>query len=280
MPKNSLEKLDRTLAEKYGSYASYPHESDPILVKEYGDGPANEVDRLLDIHATPESHVLDLGCGAGFTLCQLAPKVKAIWGFEIDTELLAAAQLRAAQEKISNAKFVHGNIAEAEPVAQLPDDTFDLVFSRRGPDFKGVLMQKLKPDAILVQELYQDSLALFEIFGRKTFLQDTWYNPHNKVALYQRLNLFPVSIKEYFTESFFRDADHLIAFLSRPNAFFSWPMPPMPYDETRDRDALDLYIRYNTTADGIRVINHRKVYLFRREVVLRAPAVPSAQPSL
>ena len=58
----------------------------------YGDGPADEVDRLLDIFATPESQVLDLGCGAGFTLCRVAPKVKTIWGFDQETELLEAAQ--------------------------------------------------------------------------------------------------------------------------------------------------------------------------------------------
>ena len=279
MTKKDLEKLDQRLAEKYGAYASFSHESDPILVKEYGDGPAAEVDRLLDIHATPESQVLDWGCGAGFTLCRLAPKVKAIWGFEIDTNLLESAKQRAAQRKIGNAKFIHGNAAVPGDIAKLPDDAFNLVLSRRGPDFKQELLPKLKPDALLVQELYQDSLALLEIFGRKTFLRDFWNNPHNKVALYQRLNLFPISIKEYFTESFFRDAEHLIAYLSRPNAFFSWPMPPTPYEETRDREALELYIRYNTKPDGIRVINHRKVYLFRREVVLQAPAVPDAKPS-
>ena len=66
MTENTLEKLDQSLAERYGSYASYTHESDPILVRTYGDGPAEEVDRLLDIYATSESQVLDLGCGAGF----------------------------------------------------------------------------------------------------------------------------------------------------------------------------------------------------------------------
>ncbi len=278
MTDKNLHELDQALAEKYGAYASFRHESDPIRVETYGDGPAEEVDRLLDVFAQPESRVLDLGCGAGFTLCRLAPKVAAIWGFDDNAELLEAARLRAAQAKIDNATFVHGNVAVAGDVAQLPDDTFDLVLSRRGPDVNQDLMPKLKPDAVVIQELYQDPLALLEIFGRKTFLREFWYNPHNKVAKYYPLDLFPVSIKEYFTESFFRDADHLIAYLSRPNAFYSWPMPPSPYDETRDRAALELYIRYNSTPEGIRVINHRKVYLFRRMAVYYAPAIPGMKP--
>ena len=280
MTDDTLQNLDRSLAQRFGAYASFQNESDPILVKTFGDDPADEIDRLLDIFDTPESQVLDLGCGAGFTLCRLAPKVKVIWGFDMEAELLEAAQLRAVQSSLDNATFVHGNVAVAEDVAKLPDDAFDVVLSRRGPDVNQDLMPKLRSNAFVVQELYQDPLSVLEIFGRKTFLRDIWHNPHNKVARYQRLSLFPVSIKEYFTESYFRDADHLIAYLSRPSAFCSWPMPPIPYDESRDRQALELYIRYNTTPDGIRMINHRKVYLFRRMVVLQAPAAPEVKPSL
>lgn len=279
MTNKSLEKLDQDLAQRYGTYASYSHESDPILVKTFGDGPANEIDRLLDIFATPKSHVLDLGCGAGFTLCRLAPKVKAIWGFDQDANLLEAAQLRVDQSDIDNANFIHGNVAEVEDVAKLPDNTFDLVLSRRGPNVNKAVMSKLKTGAMVVQELWQDPLALLEIFGRKTFLRDIWDNPHWLVKEYSWLDLSPVSIKEYFTESFFRDADQLIAHLSQNTSFNSWPMPPIPYDETRDREALELYFRYNTTPDGIRMINHRKVYLFRRMVVLQAPAAPEVKPS-
>jgi len=278
MNSKSLQKLDQELAKRYGSYASFSHESDPILVKTYGDSPSDEVDRLLGVFAKPESHVLDLGCGAGFTLCRLAPKVAAIWGFDEDAELLEAAQLRAAQAKIRNATFVHGNAVVAEDVARLPDNAFDLVLSRRGPNVNQAFLPKLKFEAVVIQELWQDPLGLLEIFGRKTFHADIGDNPNWLVETYAWLDLFPVSIKECFTESFFRDAEHLIANLSRPNAFYSWPMPPIPYDETRDRTALELYMRYNTTPDGIRVINHRKVYLFRRMRVNYAPAVPGVKP--
>jgi predicted TPR repeat methyltransferase len=79
---DTYNELDQELAKRYGSYASYSTEVDPILVETYGDGPADEVDRLLDIFAQPDCCILDLGCGAGFTLCRLAPQVSAIWGFD------------------------------------------------------------------------------------------------------------------------------------------------------------------------------------------------------
>jgi cyclopropane fatty-acyl-phospholipid synthase-like methyltransferase len=99
---NTLVELDCTLAEQYGSYASYPTETDPIL-ETYNDDPAYEVDRLLDLFAKPTVTLLDLGSGAGQTLCRLAPKVKAIWGFNQEADLHEAAQLRVTNLGIHNA---------------------------------------------------------------------------------------------------------------------------------------------------------------------------------
>ncbi len=91
---NTLKDLDQELAKRYGAYASYPLKVDPVLIETYGDSPSDEVDRLLNIYAKPDSRVLDLGCGAGFTLCQLAPHVAAMWGLDENTDLLAAARQR------------------------------------------------------------------------------------------------------------------------------------------------------------------------------------------
>jgi SAM-dependent methyltransferase len=273
-----LIELDRELAKQYGSYASYTTDTDPVLVETYGDGPAEEVDRLLDVFATPGSQVLDLGCGAGFTLCRLAPQVDAIWGFDEDADLLAAARERVASQGIANATLVLGNVAEPDDVAKLPDEAFDVVLSRRGPDVNATVMAKLKPEATVIQELYQDPVGLLELLGRQTFLAQVGHNPQRLVESYSWLGLFPVSVKEYYYASFYRDIEHLAAHLSRENELFSWPMPPMPYEEARDRQALELYARYNATPKGIRLLNHRKVYLFRRARVRHAPVAPEVKP--
>ncbi|MFN8494301.1 MAG: class I SAM-dependent methyltransferase [Caldilineaceae bacterium] len=276
---NTLSELDQQLAQRYGSYASYPTAIDPVLIETYGDGPADEVDRLLDHFAQAGKCVLDLGCGAGFTLCRLAPSVKAIWGFDEDADLLAAARQRVASLGLTNATIILGNVAVATDVDPLPDQTFDVVFSRRGPDVNPALLAKLKPEAYVIQELYQDSPGLLEMFGRKSFMRDVGDNPHWLVEEYAWLGLTPVSLKEYYYESFFRDAEHLRAYLMQPTMFFSWPMPPLPYDESRDRPALDLYVRYNTTPKGIRLMQHRKIYLFRRAAVQYMPVAPTVRPN-
>lgn len=270
---NRLPELDRALAEKYGSYASYPTDTDPIF-ENYNDGPAAEVDRLLDCFVNPAVTLLDLGSGAGQTLCRLAPKVKAIWGFNQEADLHEAAQLRVASLGIKNATVVLGNVAEAGNVAQLPDDTFDLVLSRRGPDVNAEVRKKLKPAAYIIQELYQQPLALHELFGRKPFLPTVGDNPHWLVDQYQWLGFTPVSVKEYFFAGYFRDLAHLTSYLHKEFQFIDWRMPPLPFDEGQDRAALELYARYNTTAKGIRLLCHRKVYLFRRTEFSYFPAAP------
>ena len=274
----TLEEIDAVLGPRYGAYASYATDADPTLIDTYGDGPAAEVDRLLDRLVGPHSRVLDLGCGAGFTLCRLAPRVASIWGLDSDADLLSAARARVAALGVENATLVHGTVAEPEHVSQLPDDTFDLVLSRRGPNVNRSLLPKLTPDALVVQELFQDPLGLLEAFGRKTFVADIGDNPQWLVDTYSWLGLLPVSVKSYYFDSFFRDAAHLAAYLSQPTQRYSWPMPAMPYREDRDRPALELYVRYNTRPKGIRIVNHRKVYLFRRERVQFAPVAPDVEP--
>ena len=119
----TLAELDRELAQRLGPYASYATDVDPILEETHGDGPTEEVDRLLDLFATPRSHVLDMGCGSGFTLCKLAPQVAGVWGLEPDPDRLTAARLRVAELGLANATFVAGSTVNADDVARLPDET-------------------------------------------------------------------------------------------------------------------------------------------------------------
>lgn len=170
-----------------------------------------------------------------------------------------------------------GNVAVADEVkAGLPDDTFDVVFSRRGPNVVPAMLRKMKPDAIVIQELVQGTLGVTPIFGREPFLPQVGSDPHWLIAQYAELDLIPVSVKDYFFDQFFRDADQLVRDL-KAFLLWDWTMPEYPYDEARDRSALDTYIRYNTTQRGIRVTHRRSVYVFRRTEVRRFPAVPEAR---
>jgi SAM-dependent methyltransferase len=271
----TLEERDRELARKYGGYASFTEtDGAPILTKDWGDSAADEIDRLLDRYTGPESIVLDLGCGAGQTLCRLAPCVHAIYGFDQEEDLLTAARERSASRGTTNATFLLGNVSKAEDVAELPDATITLAFSRRGPNLTGAFLPKLVPDALLVQELVseQDAAGLKEIFGRKPFLPRSHGDADWLIGYYGGLEMLPVSAKSFWSEQYFRDAEHLALNLTQGATLSNWWMPPLPYEPERDRAALELYARYNRTLDGIRVLRHRRVYVFRRARVNYYPA--------
>jgi SAM-dependent methyltransferase len=253
--------FDRELAERYGVFTSYHSHAYPAHIEYYGENPAAEVDRLLDQYATPESTVLDIGCGAGQTLCRLAPGVKEIWGITLGKDLLQASRLRIERLGLTNAQVVYGSVKDPEAVKQLPEGVFDLAFSRRGPMFNEHLLPTLSEKAIFVQELVSklDGYSLREIFGRRHYNPSFFTDQAVLLSNYARLGLFPVSCKEYFYEEFFRDSEHLEAFLTQV-----WAMLGTAYDPAHDRPALDLYVRYNSTAMGIRVLRQRKIFVLRR----------------
>ena len=142
-----LTDIDTQTQESYGAYASYyDTEAAPAHVDHYGETPPHEeLARLLDVYARPDSRVLDIGCGAGFATCRLAAKVEEAWGFDQDARLLAAASLRAEVLGLTNVTLVEGNVAVAEDVARLPEARFDLAWSQRGPNLNEGLMRALRP---------------------------------------------------------------------------------------------------------------------------------------
>lgn len=172
--------FDDELARRYGVFASYQSDAYPSSIEYYSENPNNEVDRLLDHYTNPESYVLDIGCGAGHTLCRLASQVKQIWGINSNEELLNAARLRTERIGITNTTVIPGNSYDPEAMKNLPDTTFDLAFSRRGPRLSESLLRTLCKKAIFIQEVVCnfDGYPLGEIFGPGTI-------PHHHIQIWK-----------------------------------------------------------------------------------------------
>ncbi len=263
--------LDDELAPVYGAYGSYPTEHDPALVETHGDAPWDEVYRLIDRLTGPDSVVLDLGCGAGFHVCTVAPEVGHVWGFEQDPRLIAAARQRVEHCGLGNVTLIEGNNSEADDFECIPDDSLDLGISIRGPNVTPWLLDKLRENAQWLQEIYRHYLGLSAAFGRSwtTFLPHAPGGPDAIVREYAGLGLLPVSIRTFYYEHYFRDAEHLAAYLSVGDFFLSGT----DYERAGDRAALELYCRYNSTPRGIRLVGTTRLYLFRRTEPPRAPAL-------
>ena len=271
---DELRQLDKQLAGRHGAYLGYTTAEGPALVEYHGQPPSELVDRLLDLYAHPESCFLDVGCGAGHTLCRLAPRVREAWGIDMHEGPLTAARLRADAAGLTNLTLVRGNVAERTDVDQLPDRRFALALSRRGPNFNAALIQKLAPDAYAVQELVGggDCAELRQLLGRRASTLYAGTGHEGTIRGYLLLGLFPVSSTELSYEEFFRDVEHLEAYLQQTPANLSdWRLGPRPYLAERDRRALELYGDYNRTPKGIRLLRHRWVFALRR---VSPPAYP------
>ncbi len=270
MGEKSLAEIDDELSSRFGEYASYETAVSPAI-EYYCNNPNQEFKRLLSNYLQPESAVLDLGCGAGQTLCQLAPKVKEAWGFDQEPALLAGAKQRVNECYLDNVILIEGNAAEADVVEKLPDTYFDLIFSERGPDLNPVLADKLKPEGHFLQALVSqfDGFHLREFLGRRPFTSYAFRNQTDfTLANLANLDIRPVSFREFYYDAFFRDLAHLEAYLQQvPAALSNWRLGPKPYQPAQDRAALKLFVQYNQTPRGIRLLQHRIIFVGRKEPV-------------
>jgi SAM-dependent methyltransferase len=265
--------LDRQLSLKFGAYASFRTPNDPIAEDYHGDSPADETDRLLDLVVQPNSNVLDLGCGAGFTLCRIAERARNVFGIDLERDLLASARERVASNLLNNVTLVEGDTTFPSTLTFLPERGMDVAYSRRGPFLTEALMAKLKPDAVFVLELAQDFLGLKSLFGRTPDLPRSVGESDWAIAAHAAVGMIPVSAKSYWFEYYFRDENHLANYLKQGSPLHNWWMPPCPFEDHRDRPALALYCRYNATPQGIRLTGHRRVYLFRRQSINYYPTL-------
>lgn len=269
MREESLAELDHKLAIQFGDYAGFETAVSPSF-DFYGDSPGAEFKRLLNNCLSPESAILDLGCGAGQTICQIAAQVKEVWGFEQEPSLMAAAKQRVIESGLKSVTFVEGNAAEANDIGKLPDH-FDVIFSERGPDLNSDLAPKLKAGGYFLQELVSqfDGFHLREFLGRRPFTNYAFSKQSDLVlANLANLGIRPVSFREFYYDAFFRDLTHLEAYLQQvPAALSNWRLGPKPYQPERDRAALELFAQYNQTPRGIRLLQHHIIFIGRKEPV-------------
>ncbi len=264
---------DEGLARKYGAFASYQSNFSPDSVEYYGESPADEMQRLLDLYCHSTCVVLDIGCGAGQTLCRAARTVGSIWGIDRNEELLQAARERVERMGLKNVELRQADSTLTNDVMVLSDNFFDLAYSQRGPNLNGLLLQKMKKDAVFIQELVSsfDGYPLKEIFGRTHYTPYSHGEQQSLQAYYAELDLFPICTKEYFYEEYYRDSEHLENLLRHGALLDNWRLSSKPFDPLKDRVSLELYVKYNTTPRGIRILRQRRIFVLRRTVVSYYP---------
>lgn len=147
------------------TYKRYQFQSGAKLIR----GQQPDFKDLLIGKIKPSFTVLDLGCGSGELTLNLSYLCKKIVGLDISREYIRTAKQDKSKRKVKNVSFL---VAEATKIP-FKKDTFDLVYSSRGPlsanaDFMRESLRVLKPGGLLAEETIgeKDKLELKKIFGR------------------------------------------------------------------------------------------------------------------
>jgi ubiquinone/menaquinone biosynthesis C-methylase UbiE len=129
--------------------------------------------------AKPQSTdvVLDLACGPGAFALAIAPRVHSVRGIDLTPEMLRRARVYQAEQQISNAAFVRGDVEQLP----FPPATFDLVSCQctfhHLPKPLLVLREMVrvtKPQGrlLIIDPLAPESDSKFELYNRIELMRD------------------------------------------------------------------------------------------------------------
>lgn len=111
---------------------------------------------LIAAQFLPTMHVLDIGCGNGETLLEHSARFNTGIGIDYDPKHFQMAQKAKLTRAIKNVEFLLLDFPRE--CKQLPPESFDIVFSQRGPldDTSSSIqaaLNLLRPDGLLFCEL-------------------------------------------------------------------------------------------------------------------------------
>lgn len=129
------------IARKNGGY-----KSDARYILE---GPSGEeaFEKMLADLLPNYDNVLDIGCGHGEFTLKMSKYCKSLVGADNAKELLGIAQKLKLENNIEHVSFVQAHTKGEMP---FEDESFDMIYSRRGPTSIVNYSQLLKPRGILV----------------------------------------------------------------------------------------------------------------------------------
>jgi SAM-dependent methyltransferase len=219
-----------------------------------GSDGEEEFDREL-LGKTVRRIVLDEGCGSGVFTLKIAKRAKHVRGIDTSTTALRLAERNLKRSRLSHANFRFGD-AHHIP---FPDDTFDVVYSRRGPgsdDVRALVEahRVLKKNGVFMEITIgeRDKQNLARIFGRGQMLHVKGQVSTTKKKMMNKAGFTHVEARDYLATEVFKGMPDLLVRLQ------SAPIIPS-FDPRRDRVFLDRVRKQCATDRGIETPVHRIV---------------------
>jgi len=242
------------LAARFGGY--HVPKGSPASSRFPDGSPERAFDMLVRQLATREAVGLDVGCADGRNTFELAPVFEHLTGIDISEGMLGAAWRLQAERGATNVRF---QAADAERTG-FADESFDLVYSRRGPTFYQEYARLLKPGGCYaeIQIGEHDARELKETFGRGQDYAERDVSSLNRNVLQLRVAGFEViEAREYLYEDYYRDVDHLSLFLEGVPILTE-------YDAAADWPHLQRFAANHAGPEGVALGRHRVLIAARK----------------
>lgn len=243
------------VAKKFGGYDLVDDEPDHTA--EYPSGDPDEIfkERIREL-ADSNFTALDIGCGDGTFSFNIADRFARVVGLDSSKELLHIAKERASEHRSDNLEFVFGD-AEKTPFG---DESFDIIFNRRGPSFYDEYARLLKAGGHYVEIGIgeRDAMELKQAFGRGQN-----YGAWDVSRLEQDKSEFEIAgvnvifARDYFYSESYASKGEFERFLKRVPIFED-------FDPEIDRQCLDRYFAEYRDGSRIRLNRHRVVYVVQK----------------
>lgn len=251
------------VAKKFGSY----HDRDITkyrLVTECLDQDPEEVfkSKLLRL-SSKDKTALDVGCADGRFVLSIASHFKEIVAIDLSVGMLASAKKWHDKKKVTNVVFEKQDAFKTT----YEDESFDMVYSRRGPTPLAEAYRLLKSGGCFIEIDIgeKDCQAIKEVFNRGQNFGEWDVSRLNTVRKEaQRLGFEIVFAKDYHCIEYYPTHNDLDLFLQGVPIFED-------FDSEKDRHLLEKYAAKFKTEKGIKLHRHRVV------TVLKKPSLPRSK---
>lgn len=239
-----------------GKFGDYGNTGEHHITKYPAENPEEVFKNLLIKYSGRDKRALDLGCADGHFTLSIVPNFKDIVAIDLSEGMLKAAKSLQEKEGVKNVIFEKVHAAKTSYL----DDSFDLIYSRRGPTPFTEIKRLLKRGGhfINIGIGEKDTQELEETFGRgQNFGGFNNSRSRRDKQRVEKLGLKVIFCKDFYYTEYYPDYKNLDLFLQGVPIFTD-------YDSKKDKHLLEKYVSTHQTKDGIALLRHRIVVVTKR----------------